>query len=98
MSSFSTHLFLRMSSWCVSNTHTQEAIAQNSLLTPPYNYESGNALEAMKSVDHVIEGKVFIGGQEHFYLEPNACLAVPAEDGGAEVFATTQRPESIQVD
>jgi xanthine dehydrogenase molybdopterin-binding subunit B len=26
------------------------------------------------SVDHVIEGEVRIGGQEHFYLETNANL------------------------
>jgi xanthine dehydrogenase/oxidase len=32
-----------------------------------------------------------MGGQEHFYLETNACLVVPKpEDGEMEIFASTQ--------
>jgi xanthine dehydrogenase molybdopterin-binding subunit B len=27
----------------------------------------------------VVEGEMKIGGQEHFYLEPNATLAIPGE-------------------
>ena len=35
--------------------------------------------------DHVVEGSVRMGGQEHFYLEPN-CSLVWTSDGGNEVF------------
>lgn len=37
-----------------------------------------------------------IGGQEHFYLETNASLAVPGEGGSMEVFASTQNPSKTQ--
>lgn len=37
-----------------------------------------------------------IGGQEHFYLETNATLAVPGEAGSLEVFASTQNPTLTQ--
>ena len=44
-----------------------------------------------KSCDHIVEGEINIGGQEHFYLEPNCCL-VWTVDGGNEVhlIASTQ--------
>ena len=34
-----------------------------------------------------------MGGQEHFYLETQACVVVPKpEDGEIEVFSCTQNP------
>lgn len=51
----------------------------------------------MKTSDHVLEGEMHVGGQEHFYLETNAHLAVPkCEDGGMELFSTTQNPSKTQ--
>ena len=39
-----------------------------------------------------------MGGQEHFYLETNACLAVPkGEDGEMELFVSTQNANETQV-
>ena len=35
--------------------------------------------------DYVVEGSMRMGGQEHFYLEPN-CSLVWTSDGGNEVF------------
>ena len=49
-----------------------------------------------QSADHVIEGRIEIGGQEHFYLEGQAALAVPGEDGAMTVHASTQHPTEIQ--
>ncbi|KAL1832088.1 hypothetical protein ACET3Z_001739 [Daucus carota] len=47
--------------------------------------------------DRVIEGQVQIGGQEHFYLEPNSSL-VWTIDGGNEVhmISSTQAPQKHQ--
>jgi hypothetical protein len=28
------------------------------------------------AADHVLEGTVRLGGQEHFYLEPNGCIVL----------------------
>ena len=40
------------------------------------NITKGDPLRVLASseVDHVVEGEVRIGGQEHFYLETNANL------------------------
>uniref|UniRef100_A0A2P2KBD2 xanthine dehydrogenase n=1 Tax=Rhizophora mucronata TaxID=61149 RepID=A0A2P2KBD2_RHIMU len=47
--------------------------------------------------DRVIEGEVRVGGQEHFYLEPQSSL-VWTVDGGNEVFmiSSTQAPQKHQ--
>jgi xanthine dehydrogenase/oxidase len=52
----------------------------------------------MELADHVMEGEVNMGGQEHFYLETHAVLAVPkGEDGEMELFVATQNPTETQV-
>ncbi|ONK76222.1 uncharacterized protein A4U43_C03F25280 [Asparagus officinalis] len=47
--------------------------------------------------DRIIEGEVQVGGQEHFYLEPNSTLIWPV-DGGHEVhmISSTQAPQKHQ--
>ncbi|XVE78883.1 hypothetical protein DITRI_Ditri14bG0013900 [Diplodiscus trichospermus] len=49
--------------------------------------------------DKIIEGKVQVGGQEHFYLEPQSSL-VWTMDGGNEVhmISSTQAPQKHQKD
>lgn len=48
--------------------------------------------------DDIVEGEVSMGGQEHFYLETHASLAVPrGEDGEMELFVSTQNPTETQV-
>ena len=44
---------------------------------------------------HVAEGEVRIGGQEHFYLEPQGTLVLPGENDEYTVISSTQaRAES----
>jgi len=53
---------------------------------------------ALATADHVLEGGIYIGGQEHFYLETQACLVVPkGENGEMEIFSSTQFLSGIQV-
>ena len=45
----------------------------------------------------VLEGKLRVGGQEHFYLETHGCLAIPKnEDNEMEIFSSTQSPTEVQ--
>ena len=47
--------------------------------------------EAFSAVDFTLEGTSKIGGQDHFYLETQACIVIPkGEDGEVEVIASTQ--------
>ena len=48
--------------------------------------------------DQVIEGEVYVGSQEHFYMEPQSCVAVPrGEDGEMDVFSSIQAATTLQV-
>ena len=44
----------------------------------------------------MIEGTFRTGGQEHFYLETQAALAIPGEGGQMTVHSSTQNPSEIQ--
>lgn len=37
-----------------------------------------------------------MGGQEHFYLETNCCLAMPHEHDGLELYTSTQNASGVQ--
>lgn len=47
--------------------------------------------------DHVIEGRIKLGGQEHFYLETSNCVAIPHEGDELEVFVSAQTTADVQV-
>ena len=50
----------------------------------------------LRTAPHAIEGRIEIGGQEHFYLEGQAALAVPGEDEDIAVHSSSQHPTEIQ--
>jgi hypothetical protein len=45
----------------------------------------------------VVRGEMRCGGQEHFYLECNTTLATPTEEGGLEIWASTQAVTKTQM-
>ena len=62
--------------------------------------KSGDVEAVFRSVDPscIVEGDVKIGGQEHFYLETHAAIAVPSkEDDELQIISSTQHPTEIQV-
>ncbi|XP_063775025.1 xanthine dehydrogenase/oxidase isoform X2 [Pseudophryne corroboree] len=76
----------------------QEAIEKESFYPPRKRIENGNIEQGFQEADHVLEGEMYIGGQEHFYLETNCCIAVPkGEDGEMELFASTQNTTEAQL-
>ncbi len=73
-----------------------QALAAGSFLEPPYTMARGDAAAAIKAAPHVIDGRIEIGGQEHFYLEGQAALAIPGEDEDITVHCSSQHPSEIQ--
>ncbi|KAM6893551.1 xanthine dehydrogenase/oxidase [Xenentodon cancila] len=75
----------------------QEAIATQSFYEPIRTMQSGDLETGFKQAEHILEGEMHIGGQEHFYLETNVTLAVPrGEDGEMELFVSTQATADTQ--
>jgi xanthine dehydrogenase/oxidase len=71
----------------------EEAIEKESFYKFFREIKKGDTEEAFKKSDHVFTGTARMGGQEHFYLETNACVAIPKpEDGEIEIFSSTQNP------
>lgn len=75
----------------------EDAIAAKSFYSEDHVIDSGNVDDAWSKADVVVEGEMRIGGQDHFYLETNATLAIPGENGGMELFASTQNATKTQM-
>ncbi len=73
-----------------------EAMAAQHFLEPPYVMQRADAAAAVDAAPLKLEGRIEIGGQEHFYLEGMAALAVPGEDEDMTIHASTQHPSEIQ--
>jgi xanthine dehydrogenase/oxidase len=71
----------------------EEAIEKESFHNHYREIKNGDTEEAFKNCDYTFTGTARMGGQEHFYLETNACVAIPKpEDGEMEIFSSTQNP------
>lgn len=73
----------------------EEAIEQGSYFDHYRVIKKGDAEGTFKDCEHVFEGIARMGGQEHFYLETNACVVWPKEKGELEVFSSTQNPTEM---
>ncbi len=75
----------------------KEAISLDSRFEDgPRTYEKGDILSAFKTSPMTLEGKLELGGQEHFYLEGQAAIASPQDDGEMVIYSSTQHPTEIQ--
>lgn len=77
----------------------EEAIAAESFIeSTPMCIEKGDLERGFADSDHVLQGEMRMGGQEHFYLETQSAIAVPkGEDGEMELFVSTQNPTKTQM-
>lgn len=74
----------------------KEAIANDNRLHPPRKIECGNITKAFAVADHILEGTLFTGSQEHWYLETQTSLSVPGEGREIKVYSSTQHPSETQ--
>lgn len=62
----------------------------------PRIYGRGDVEAALSAASRTVEGRLDLGGQEHFYLEGQAALALPQEGGDMIVHSSSQHPTEIQ--
>ncbi|CAD7676511.1 unnamed protein product [Nyctereutes procyonoides] len=75
----------------------EDAIKNNSFYGSELKIEKGELMKGFSEADNVVSGEVYIGGQEHFYLETHCTIAVPkGEEGELELFASTQNTMKTQ--
>jgi xanthine dehydrogenase large subunit len=73
-----------------------DAIAANSFIGDTRFIRRGDADAALASAEHVLEGVFINKGQDHFYLESQAALVQPGENGAINVLSSTQHPTEVQ--
>lgn len=69
----------------------QDAIVAKSFHFDPLELHNGDVEAGFKESDHVTEGELSIGGQEHLYMETQSVLVTPKlENDEIEMLVGTQ--------
>ena len=76
----------------------EDAIEANSFHAPlNAGITSGDVDSIFIGAKNIVEGEMRTGAQEQFYLETNACIAIPKmENDEMEIWSSTQNPTSTQ--
>lgn len=73
-----------------------QALAKNYLISEDHEMVRGDAAAGIKAAARTLTGHMEMGGQDHFYLEGQASMAVPLEDGDVLIHCSTQHPSEVQ--
>ncbi|MEH6591895.1 MAG: xanthine dehydrogenase molybdopterin binding subunit [Halioglobus sp.] len=74
----------------------EQGLANNSFVRPEHIQQYKDAAAAIAAAPLTLKGQMQIGGQEQMYLEGQASLCIPQEDGGMLVHTSTQHPAEGQ--
>ncbi|KQZ29475.1 aldehyde oxidase [Mesorhizobium sp. Root552] len=74
----------------------RQAMERKSFLGEPMQLVQGDWEAALAAAPHRAKGSIEVGGQEHFYLEGQASLALLREDGDVYIHCATQDPSAVQ--
>ena len=74
----------------------RSAIEAGSFFGPERRISRGNPEQVFEACDHVIEGELETGAQEHWYLETHSCISIPGEERNMLVFSSSQHPSETQ--
>jgi xanthine dehydrogenase large subunit len=73
-----------------------QALASQQFICKATPFIRGDADAALKKSPHVLKGFFECGGQEHFYMESQATIAYPLENGQMEIHSSSQHPTETQ--
>jgi xanthine dehydrogenase large subunit len=74
----------------------REAHAAQNYVLPPVTVRRGDPEAALARSRHKLEGRLDVGGQEHFYLEGQVAYALPMEQDQWWIYSSTQHPGEVQ--
>ncbi len=74
----------------------EEALKKNSFVLKPKHLTRGDIKDGFKKSDNILKGKLYSGGQDHFYLEGQIAMTIPQEDNNFLVYSSTQHPSETQ--
>jgi xanthine dehydrogenase large subunit len=74
----------------------KDALAKKSFVRPTHTLKRGDSESAIAAAEHQLSGEIVVGGQEHMYLEGQVSTAEPTEDGGMNIYSSSQHPSEVQ--
>ena len=74
----------------------EQAQINNKKVRPSHSLVKGDSAVALQKSMHRLTIDQQVGGQEHYYLEGQVCLAIPQENGGVLVHSSSQHPSEVQ--
>jgi xanthine dehydrogenase large subunit len=74
----------------------KDALAKQNFVRPPATMKRGDSDSAIAKAPHQLSGEIVVGGQEHMYLEGQVSTAEPTEDGGMNIYSSSQHPSEVQ--
>ncbi|WP_133010493.1 xanthine dehydrogenase molybdopterin binding subunit [Marinomonas flavescens] len=74
----------------------KEALEKQHFVQDSHQLVIGDSASALEKASHRLQNELYIGGQEHFYLETQVASVMPTEDGGMIVYSSTQNPTEVQ--
>ncbi len=74
----------------------ETAMEQQAYVDQPHEMKRGDARTALSQAEHRFQGEMVLGGQDHFYLEGQAAMSVPQEDGDLMIYSSSQHPSELQ--
>jgi xanthine dehydrogenase large subunit len=74
----------------------ETALQREFYVCPPMVMTRGEVDQALAQAPLRLSGEVRVGGQDHFYLETQVALVLPADGGGLHIFSSTQHPSEVQ--
>lgn len=73
-----------------------QALAAQKFICKATPFKRGDVESALKKSPHTLKGSFECGGQEHFYMESQATIVYPLENGQMEVHSSSQHPTETQ--
>ena len=74
----------------------EDAMESKSFIDEPIIVSTGDSKKAIQNAKNVLTGSLFIGGQEHYYLEGQVAISIPTESNEMVVHSSTQNPTEVQ--
>tara|TARA_R110002096_G_scaffold21113_5_gene69043 strand:- start:295 stop:2610 length:2316 start_codon:yes stop_codon:yes gene_type:complete len=72
------------------------AVEKSSFVLPSETLQRGDPDAALAGAPHRVARRVFVGGQDQFYLEGHIAMAIPQDDDCLLVYSSTQHPDEVQ--
>ena len=74
----------------------EQALEQEQFVRPSHFMTRGDTQSALENAPKRLQGHIHMLGQEHFYLEGQVSYVTPCDDGGLEVYTSSQHPSEVQ--